>query len=146
MRFFLVFWSRIQKYLILIVRDRYWLIVSFAITAAVLFSMHTCVMGCRWNISYNMFRIMMTYFSVMKHPSVSASTAEAATNFKMLQFICIWPYRWSCAHFEVVIPTIKYPIVQLRASGSVWYDASVLAHKIMPEAWNMTTAFEYVDI
>ena len=44
--------------------------------------MHTCVMVCGWPISSNVFCIMMKYPPIKKYPLVSASAAEAATNFK----------------------------------------------------------------
>ena len=49
-------------------------------------SVHTYVMGCGWTIYSNVFCMMMKYFPVTKNPPVSASAAEAATNFKILQF------------------------------------------------------------
>ena len=49
------FWSLIQKYHIFIARDFFCLVVTLEIPAAEVFSVHTCVMGCGWPISYNMF-------------------------------------------------------------------------------------------
>ena len=117
-----------------IVRDCCSLIVLLSIAAAVLFSVHTCVMGCGWTIYSNVFRTILTSIPVKKHPPVSASAAEAATNFKMLQFTCIGTFRRSCAHLEGMFPNKKYPSAQLYLSGSVRYDALVSARKIVSEA------------
>ena len=76
--FLKVFWSRIQKYRIFVARDRCCLIVSFAIPAAVVLTVHTCVIGCGWNISYNVFRRMMKSLPFTKNPLVSASISEVA--------------------------------------------------------------------
>ena len=62
----------------------------------------------------------------------------------MFQFTWIGLFRRSHAYFDSILSKKKYPAVQLRASGSVRYDPSVSARKIMSEAWNLTTAFEYV--
>ena len=43
----------------------------------------------------------MTSLPVKKHPPVSVSAAEAATNFKMFLFLCIGSFRRYCAHFKV---------------------------------------------
>ena len=143
---FLFFCSWIQKYCIFIARDCCCLIVLSVILAAVVFSFHTCVMDCGWPISSNVFRKMMTYLPVTKHPPVYAFRSEAATNFKMLQFTCTRLFRRSCAHFEGILPNKNRPAARLHACGSVIYNASVLACKIMSEAWNLTTSFEYFSM
>ena len=105
------------------------LIVLLEIPAAVVLSVHTCVMGCGWTIYYNFSRKMMISLPVTKHPPVYASVVEAATNFKILLFTYIGPFRRSRAYFEGILPEKIYSAEQLRASGSVRYDASVLACK-----------------
>ena len=97
-------------------------------------SMYNFLMGCGWSIYSNVFCKMMTSLPVTKQPPVSDSAAEAATKSKMLQFTCTGPFRRSHAHFEGIIPKKKYPVAKLRACGSVRYDTSVSAHKIMSEA------------
>ena len=97
-------------------------------------SVHTYVMGCGWTIYSNVFCMMMKYFPVTKNPPVSASAAEAAANFKILQFTFIGPFMRSRAHFEGKIPEGKYPSAELSDSGSVIYDTSVSGCKIMSEA------------
>ena len=77
---------------------------------------------------------MMTSLPVTKYTLVYASPAEAETNFKMLQFTCIGPFRRSHTHFEGVLPKREKPAARLCTYDSVRYDASVLAHKIMSEA------------
>ena len=89
---------------------------------------------------------MMAYLPVTKHPPVSASLAEAATNFKMLQFICTGLFRGSHAHFEGTLPKKKYTASQLRACDSFIYDESMLTCKIMSKAGNLTTEFGYVSM
>ena len=107
--------------------------VLFVIPAAIVLSVHTCVMGCGWTVSYNVFCSIMTSLPVSKHPPVSASAAEAATNFKILQFTPMGSLKRSRVHFEGIIPKKKYPAEQLRASASVRYYASVSARKIMSD-------------
>ena len=58
----------------------------------------------------------------MKQPPVSASAAEAATNFKMLQFTCTGKFRRSYAHFEGILTKKKYPAAKLHACVSVIYN------------------------
>ena len=108
--------------------------MSFAITAAVVLSVHTSVMGCGWTISSNVFLSIMKSLPVTKNPPVSDSVAEAATNDKFFQFTCIiGPFKISHVNFEGMLPNKKYPATQMRASGSVRYDALVPARKIMSE-------------
>ena len=103
--------------------------VSFAIPVAFVLSMHTFVMGCGWPISYNVFHRIMTSLPVTKHIPVSDSEAEAATNFKILQFTCIGPFKLSRVYFEGILPKKTFPVAQLGASVSVRYCALVLARK-----------------
>ena len=56
---------------------------------------------------------------------VSDYSAEAATYFKIFLLTCTGPFRRSRAHFEGIL---------MRACGSVRYDASVAASKIIYEA------------
>ena len=106
-RVFKMFWSRIQKYRILIMRDRCCLILSLETTQDLVLHMHTCVMVYGWPIYYNMFNKMIKSLPITKHPLVSASAEEAPINFKMLQFAYIGPFRRSCAHFEGTLPEKK---------------------------------------
>ena len=107
-KIFKVFGSRIQKYCIFIARERCCLIILLAIPEAIVLSVNTCVIECRWNISSNVFHKMMTYIPVTKQPPVSTSDAKATTNFKLLQFTCTGPFRRSCAYFEGIIPENVY--------------------------------------
>ena len=75
------FLSRIQKYHIFIARDRYCLISSLVVSEADLYSVYNCVMGFGCPNSSNMLLEMMTSLPVTKQPPVSASDAEATTNF-----------------------------------------------------------------
>ena len=59
------------------------------------------VMGCGWLISSYVLCMMITALPVTKNPLVYSSASEAATNFKMLQFICIGTFRRSHAHLKV---------------------------------------------
>ena len=68
---------------------------------------------------------MIRSLPVMKNHPVSASAAEATTNFKMLKFTCVGPFRRSCAHIEDTTPKKKYPAELQCASGSVRYDSLV---------------------
>ena len=129
-----VFWSQIQKYRVFIARDHCCLIVSFEIPEAAILSVHTCVMGYGWTISSGVFLIIITFLPVMKHTLVSASSMEAATNFKTLKFTCIGPFRRSRTHFESILFKGKYPGAQLHDSGSFRCYALVSACKIMSEA------------
>ena len=72
----------------------------FAIPEDEILSVQTCVMGYGWTISSNVFCRIMTYLPFTKNPTVSDSAAEAATNFKMLQFTCIGSFSQSRAHSE----------------------------------------------
>ena len=141
---FSLFLSRIQKYRIFIARESYWLIALLEMPEAVTFSVHICVMGCGWTNYYNVFREIMTSLPVTKQPPVSASSVEAATNFKNLQFTYTWPFTESCISFDWAIPNNKYPAAWLRTFVSARYDTSVLARKIMSGAWNQTTASGWV--
>ena len=98
-----VFLSRIQKYRIFIARDQCFLIISFAITVSIMLSVNTCVMGFGWPICSNVFRRIMTYLPVTKHPPVSAYEEEGPTNFNILQFTCVGPFECSRVHFEVLL-------------------------------------------
>ena len=99
------------------------LIVQLGIKETVVFSIHTCEMGCGWPIYSNVFSKMMTYPPVKKHPPVYAYAAEAKTNFKMMLFKYTGPFRRSCAQFEGIIPKKKYPAAQTCDFCSVRYDA-----------------------
>ena len=93
-----------------------------------------CILGCGWSNYSNVFRKIMTSLPVTKKPPISASVAEVATNFKMLQFTCTGTFRQHRTHFEGIITEKKYPAAKLRACASVRYNALVLSHKIMYEA------------
>ena len=111
-KLFKVFLSRIQKYCIFVACDHCCFIVLFAISEALLLSIHTFVLICRWPISSNVFCRMMTSLPVTKHPPVSASVAEEATSFKMMKFTYIGPLRRYRAHFEGMLP--KKNILQIN--------------------------------
>ena len=115
-------------------RDRCCLILSFAITAAFVLSVHTCVIGCVWPISYNVIRWIMSSLPVTKKSPVSASAEEAVTIFLMLQFTCIGLSRRSRATFEGVLP--KKNILQSNYVLPVQSDMThpCLRVKIMSEA------------
>ena len=66
--------------------------------------------------------------------------------FKTLQFTCTGIFRCSHAHSEGMIHRKKYPAEQLRACGSVRYNASSLEHKIVSEARNRMTGFGWVSM
>ena len=74
--------------------------VSFAIPEAILLSMHTCVMVCGCSISSYVFCRVMTSLPVTKNPPFSASASEATTNFKILKFTCMGPFKRFRVHFE----------------------------------------------
>ena len=76
MGFFCIFQSRIQKYRILISCERCCLIVLLEMPEYVLLSVNNCVMSCGWPYYSKLFRKMMTYIPVTKHPPVSTSVAE----------------------------------------------------------------------
>ena len=97
-KLFKIFWSLIQKTRILIARNTCCLIVSFAIIAAAVLYVHTCVMCFGCPISSNVFH------RVMIHPPVSVSAAEAETKFKMLQFTFLDTLRIYHSHFEGIPP------------------------------------------
>ena len=77
--FFCIFLSRIQKYRIFISCERCCLIVLLEMPEYVLLSVNNCVMSCGWPYYSKLFRKMMTYISVTKHPLVSASVEEVQT-------------------------------------------------------------------
>ena len=67
----------------------------------------TCTTGCGWTIYSNVFRRIMKFLPITKHPPVSASAREAA--FKNFQFTCIGPFKRSFFHFEGMIPKKNTP-------------------------------------
>ena len=94
--------------------------VSFAIPAAVVFSVHNCVMVCGCPIYSNVFLRIMASLTITKHPPVSSSTAEAATNFKIFKFMCMGPFKRSRVHFEFMLP--KKNILQCNYTLPVQLD------------------------
>ena len=75
------------KNLISMDQERFFLIVSFAISVAVMLSQCMGVSGCGWPISCKVSRIILPSLQLRNNAPNSASAANATTNLRILHMI-----------------------------------------------------------
>ena len=110
-------WSVTQKNLISMDRERCLLIVSFAITVAVVFSQCMGVAGCGWPISCKVIRIILPSLQLRnKAPKpASAADADATTNLRITHMIYSAPLITIGLVGSDLLPRKNFPATQLLA-------------------------------
>jgi len=105
---------------------------------AVVLLMWIDVGGCECPSSWRVNRSILASRALRKSAPSSASAADAATSFRMTQFMCMLPLRLMGLFSFGRLPRKKYPPVQLRALP--FYNASECMLSIISDARNRMTA------
>ena len=116
--------SDTQKYHISVERDLCLLMVLFAMPAAVALSQWTGVAGWGWPNSSRISLIILPSLQFKNNAPSSASAAEDASNFRIVQRVKSASLRRIGSPSFGSYPRKKWPHARLRALVSDRYDAS----------------------